>query len=135
MLPFFVQCGIVGFFGLVISTLTILRSLSIKAKMANVLFNSAEAIKNDWFTPVITLVALVTALIFLPYAKPEWPRSFILGFFALLGYSGNDLVSRLFSVANKKINAAIDYKTTISDTATGTLDSPTPAAPLKKSDL
>lgn len=132
MLPFPLQCGIVGFLGLIISTLIILRNMSAKAKLSNVIFSSKQAIKDDWFTPVISVSGLALALVLLPYAKPEWPKLMILGFFALLGYSGNDLISRIFSVANKKINSAIDYKTTIADTQTGNLDAPTPATADKK---
>lgn len=46
--------------------------------------------------------------------------------FSTLGYTGVDIALRLFSVTNKKINAAIDYKTTQADAANNTTDHPTP---------
>jgi len=47
--------------------------------------------------------------------------------FAFVGYTGSDIMSRIFSVVNKRINKAIDYKTTIADESTGTTAKPTPA--------
>ena len=46
--------------------------------------------------------------------------------FAFIGYTGSDVLNRVFSVANKKLNSAIDYKTNIADGATGNLEKPTP---------
>lgn len=51
---------------------------------------------------------------------------------ATIGYSGQDIALRLFGKVNARVNAAIDFKTTEADKATGNLDSPTPAAPIQK---
>jgi hypothetical protein len=45
---------------------------------------------------------------------------------------GTDVLLKLFGVVNKRLNTAIDYKTTEADKATGNLDNPTPAEPVKK---
>jgi hypothetical protein len=42
-----------------------------------------------------------------------------------VGYTGSDIASRIFGVVNKKINSAIDYKTTVADQATGDTEAPT----------
>lgn len=130
---FYIQCILMGLCGTVLSTLAVLYNLSKKARLANIQFNNLEYFKTDWFAPVISFVAIVMAIIALPYIPASWQTSpgIIILIFATIGYSGNDLVSRFFSVVNNRINGAIDYKTTIADTQTGTLDKPTPAAPIK----
>jgi hypothetical protein len=130
MNTFSFQCILMGLCGTVLSTLAVTYSLSKKAKAANVQFSLIDYLSTDWFAPVISLVAIIMALIALPFIPAQWHNSqgVIIVVFATIGYSGNDLVSRFFSVVNQRINGAIDYKTTISDTATGTLGSPTPAA-------
>lgn len=126
-LPLPIACIFMGLLGLALSTLLILRSLSNKAKAANVVFTTAGYFKADWFTPVASLVSILMAFILLPYAPKNWSPAISLLLFGTVGYMGSDIMSRVFSVVNKRINAAIDYKTTISDTATNTLDAPTPA--------
>jgi hypothetical protein len=46
--------------------------------------------------------------------------------FVFIGFTGSYVILQLMSVAKKKFRNAVDYKTTISDQATGTLDKPTP---------
>jgi MFS superfamily sulfate permease-like transporter len=136
MNSFNLQCILMGLCGTILSTLAVTYSLSKKAKAANVIFNIKDYLKTDWFAPVISFVAILMALIALPYIPAAWHNSpgIIILIFATIGYSGNDLVSRFFSVVNQRINGAIDYKTTMADTQTGTLDKPTPAAPIVKTD-
>lgn len=133
MIPFNIQCILIGLCGTVLSNLAVLYNLTKKARSANLQFKISTYFENDWFAPAISLVALVTALILLPYVPATWPPVVILILFATIGYSGNDLVSRFFSVANSYLNKAIDYKTDIADSATGTLGSPTPTMPPIKS--
>ncbi len=56
-------------------------------------------------------------------------EAFVALFFFSTGYMGQDFILRrvVKSVQNRLIKEAIDYKTTIADTQTGTLDKPTPA--------
>lgn len=58
--------------------------------------------------------------------KVHW-HEIILAMSATVGYSGGDLASKFFSFTQKRIDAAIDHKTTIADKATGNTDAPTPA--------
>lgn len=136
MNSFNLQCILMGLCGTILSTLAVTYSLSKKAKAANVQFNIKTYLITDWFAPAISFVAIVMAIIALPYIPSGWHNDpgVIILIFATIGYSGNDLVSRFFSVVNQRINGAIDYKTTMADTQTGTLDKPTPAAPIVKQD-
>lgn len=130
------QCILMGLCGTILSTLAVTYSLSKKAKAANVQFSLSSYLHTDWFAPVISFVAIIMAIIALPYIPAGWHNDpgIIILVFATIGYSGNDLVSRFFSVVNQRINGAIDYKTTMADTQTGTLGAPTPAAPIVKTD-
>lgn len=126
-----------GLLGTALSTMAVLYSLTKKAKSANVIFSVKGYFITDWFAPVISVIAIFMALIALPYLPAAWKNNpgIIILIFATIGYSGNDLVSRFFSVVNSRINGAIDYKTTQIDTINNTLDKPTPAAPPIKPSL
>lgn len=52
--------------------------------------------------------------------------AFITALFLTAGYMGQDFLLRVLSRTSKELKAAIDYKTTIADTTSGTLDKPTP---------
>src|SRR6516165_307846 len=130
-LQFLFQCIAVGLLGTILSTLSVIYNLAKKAKLANIQFVPSDYFKSDWYAPVISIVSIMLAAFFLPYIPKTVPLYIIVILFATIGYTGNDLVSRFFSTVNSRINAAIDYKTTISDTQTGTLDKPPPAAPPK----
>jgi hypothetical protein len=129
---FLIQCIAVGLLGTILSTLSVIYNLAKKAKLANIQFAPSDYFKSDWYAPVISIVSIILAAFFLPYVPKNAPLYVVIILFATIGYTGNDLVSRFFSTVNNRINAAIDYKTTISDTQTGTLDKPTPAAPPPK---
>src|SRR5579864_3140073 len=109
---FIVRCAIVGLLGTILSLLAVNYSLSRKAKAANLIYSFRDFFVTDWFAPVISVVAIVMAIIFLPYIPKAWQNDngAILVVFATIGYSGNDIVSRFFSVVNSRLNSAIDYK-------------------------
>ena len=129
----FLSSFLIGLVGLSLSLLTVIQSLTKKAKLANVIFDWKLFLKSDLilqFVGSILTVALGLLLLnpffqqFPKYAEKVFAINVI---FATIGYMGSDIASRLYSVVNSRINAAIDYKTTISDKATGNLDNPTPA--------
>ena len=130
---FIVKCVIVGLLGTGLSLLAVNYSLAKKAKAANLIYNFRSFFITDWFAPVISIVAIAMGVVFVPYIPAGWQDSpgAILVVFATIGYSGNDIVSRFFSVVNQRLNAAIDVKTTQADVANGTMATPTPAAPIK----
>ena len=130
----YLNCFIISLLGLALSQLLIIRNLTGKAKLSNVIFDWKLFWKTDLIFSVIgTLITVGIALMLLgPFLKsyPSFANNtlVILIVFSTLGYIGSDVASKFFSVVNSRINAAIDSKTTLADTATGNLGAPTPAA-------
>ena len=129
----FVQCALISLSGLGLSMLAILKSLTTKAKLANVIFSWKLYFSTDLILQLIgTLLTVGMGLLLLKPFLVSYPQfadsnfKILIGF-ATIGYVGSDIASRLFSVVNGRINAAIDFKTTQADTANGTIDAPTPA--------
>lgn len=122
-----------GLIGLALSTLTILSSLIKKSRAANLIFDWKLFWSVDIFIQIAgTLLTIAGFLICLHPALAKYPSwadnvLVILLVFATVGYLGSDVASRIFSVVNARINAAIDYKTNQADEANGTLGTPTPA--------
>jgi hypothetical protein len=125
------------------------KSQSEKAKKANVEYSIGTFLLGDRNTIITTYIVLALAmLVFGPLLDPHVILTrdkdvtfffdlftikisvvyeiFLLSVFATVGYSGMDIALRFFGKTNSFINNAIDYKTTIADTANGTLDKPTP---------
>lgn len=127
-LSLYLQCFAVAVIGWALQTTLKMRSLQNKAKAANVVFKPIDYFKDDWLSITAAFLTIVLFLFFVSEFLnwQTWIISYVKIGFAFVGYTGSDIASRLFSVVNTRINAAIDYKTTISDTQTGTLDKPTP---------
>lgn len=128
-LSLYLTCFGIAILGLVFSMLLSMRSIMIKSKLANVIFKPSSYFQDEWISILISLVVIGIFLSLLPWALDWKPESikFVRPIFATVGYMGSDIILKFFSVVNSRINSAIDYKTTISDKATGTLDAPTPA--------
>ncbi len=130
---FYLTCFLMGIIGVALSTITVLQSLTKKAKIANIIFNWKLFFSADIFIQLIgSLITVGGALLLIGPFMRQYPqyadKDFaIMVVFATIGYLGSDVASRLFSVVNSRINGAIDYKTTQADTANGTVDTPTPA--------
>lgn len=129
----YLNCIAVSLIGLGLSLLLILKNLTAKAKLANVIFDWKLFFRTDLVFQIIgTLLSVALFLELLgPFLK-KYPQAkdetlFILAFFSLVGYLGSDIASRFFSIVNSRINAAIDFKTTQADAASGNLNTPTPA--------
>lgn len=129
----YLNCFFISLIGLGLSLLSVIYSLTKKARVANVIFDWKLFFKADLIIQFIgTLLTVFLFLMLLgPFLK-QFPKyagnTFgILVFFATVGYVGSDIASRLFSVVNSRINGAIDYKTNQADEANGTLGVPTPA--------
>lgn len=125
----YAQCFAVAFFGMVLQALLKIKSIQSKARLANIQFNPKEYIVEDWVSHSASLVTVIMVMFFVDeFAHfSEFVMQYVKFLFAFVGYTGSDIMSRLFSVVNKRINKAIDYKTTIADETTGTTDKPTPA--------
>jgi len=129
-LSLYLTCFGIAILGLILSMLLSMRALKIKASLANVVFKPSSYFQDEWISILISLVVIGIFLSLLPWALNWKPDSikFVRPIFATVGYMGTDIILKFFSAVNSRINSAIDYKTTISDKATGTLDAPTPAA-------
>lgn len=121
----------IGLLGMLFQILLKMQALKVLSKKANVIFKPSTYFADDWISLCLSVLTIIICIVFLPDIEKKYPAAtgwFRVGF-AFVGYTGASILNRIFSVANNRLNAAIDYKTTIADTATGTLDSPTPAAP------
>ena len=129
------EIAIVGFLGMVLQMLMKARSIQAKARLSNLQFNFWRYFVDDWLSHLISFFAVALCIFIVRNRLKDVPDSMyeiILGLSATVGYSGADIVSRFFSFTNKRINAAIDHKTTIADISVGVDPHvPTPATPQK----
>lgn len=127
-------------------------SMEETAKKANVIYEGfVPFIKRDWKGVCLNILAIMATFLIFGGAIGvinkfvegktysifglDIPLSVIwfifveIAFFST-GYFGQDWILRRLvkSVQNRLIKEAIDYKTTIADTASGTLSNPTPAS-------
>src|SRR5688572_14151532 len=125
----YAQCFAVAFFGMVLQALLKIKSIQAKASNAKVQFSAKEYLLEDWVSHSASLVTVIMVMFFVDeFAHfSEFVMRYVKFGFAFVGYTGSDIMSRLFSVVNKRINKAIDYKTNIADEATGTTGTTTPA--------
>jgi|SRR6185312_7715617 len=130
----YINCSIIALLGLALAVLLQMKSQSQKAKQANLVFSPGSYIRQEWITISISLIVIVIGLYFIPIVvgiKPQY-LPYIKPAFLPLGYMGTDIILKLFGVVNKRLNAAIDYKTTQADEANGTSNAPTPADKIVK---
>jgi hypothetical protein len=123
------EITICGLIGMILQMLMKAKSIQDKARLAHVEFKFSEYFTADWLSHLISMGAVALYVLLARrrvITAPDSMYELIMGFSATVGYSGADIVSRFFSFTNRKVNAAIDHKTTIADTATGNLDNPTP---------
>jgi len=94
-----------------------MKSISDKAKLSSLEFSTNSYFKDDKWGLIAGLISNLAFLMFvdeLVKIKPEIVDYLKFGFF-FVGYTGSDIILRFMSVANKKINAGIDIKTTKAD--------------------
>lgn len=124
----YLTCFLVALVGMLLHAVLKLKSLQDKARLANVQFKASQYFIQDWLSHTASILTIIMFLIFVDNILHWKPQ--VLGYlkvgFAFVGYTGSDIASRIFGVVNKKINTAIDYKTTVADTQTGDLEAPTP---------
>lgn len=118
----------VALIGMALHTVLKIKSLKEKAKLANVEFKISQYFANDWPSILASALTIGMFLFFIDSLVKWQPKAenYLRVGFAFVGYTGSDIASRLFSVVNKKINTAIDYKTTVADMASGNTETPTP---------
>jgi hypothetical protein len=124
-------CFLIAAIGQLLFNVLKIKGLQDKATLANLQFSVKEYFKKDWLSVLASFLTVLLVLACLDSVlkwKPE-VVDYIRPIFAFVGYTGSDIASRIFGVMNKRLNDAIDYKTTQADTANGTLNAPTPTAP------
>jgi hypothetical protein len=125
------EIAIVGTIGMILQMLMKAKSIQDKARLSNVQFKFWSYFVDDWLSHLISLGAIALYVFLIRrriVAAPVNMYELILAFSATVGYTGADIVSRFFSFTNKRINAAIDHKTTIADNSVGVdPNMPTPA--------
>jgi len=118
----------IAFLGMLLQMLLKAKSIQEKAKKANLQFSFKEYFLDDWLSHGVSFVTIIMFLFFttefINFNKIV--ADYLKIGFAFIGYSSADIASRIFSVVNKRVNNAIDYKTTQADEANGTVDKPTP---------
>jgi hypothetical protein len=129
----YINCLAIAILGLIISMLMQMKSLSDKAKSANVIFIPKTYFQKEWISILIAIAIISLWLILLPAIaglEPKYEKYFKI-FSLPMGYMGTDIVLKFLGLINKKINSAIGYKSNIADKETGTTNEPTPAEPVK----
>ncbi len=124
----YVTCGLIGLLGLIFALLLQLKAQKDKAKVANLQFTASGFFEDEWINILLSLITIIIGLVFIPWVvgwKPSY-IPFVRPAFLPIGYMGTDIILKLLGVVSKRLNSAIDYKTDISDKATGTLGTPTP---------
>lgn len=124
----YIQCFTLGLLGALLHALVKIKSIQTKARKANVAFSAMDYVKEDFVSHLTSFTTIVASMFFIAdvlHIKPE--LLYYLKFtFMFIGYTGNDIASRLLGAVNKRVNDAIDKKTTAADEATGTTHTPTP---------
>lgn len=117
MFSLYVQCFFVALLGMVFAIVLKMRSTDLKARAANVPFDWVQFIKEDWLSHVLSVLTIAIAMFFLQDAISLYPRAvyYMKAIFATVGYTGSDIMSKLFSAANKRLTTIIDEKTNRAD--------------------
>lgn len=105
----YLTCFIVGLLGAVIHALMKIKSIEEKAKIANVQFKAKDYLVDE----INRVHKEIMCVLYVKFA------------FAFIGYTGNDIASRVFGAVNKRVNTIIDKKTSESDEANNVTE-PTP---------
>ena len=113
----YLQCFAVAFIGWALHTSLKLRSIQVKSKAANLEFKIGDYFSDDWLVIISCFLTIILFLLFIDevFSINEKIIEFVKIGFGFVGYTGSDVASRLFSLADKKINSVIDYKTNIAD--------------------
>lgn len=119
---------IVGVIGCAIHVQLNIRELQMTSRKANVAFKASDYFKEDLLSITISISFLCLVLFFVTDALTLYPKliNWMRGLFAVIGYAGDSLASKLFGQVAKRIADVIDKKTTIADETTGNLNEPTP---------
>jgi len=105
------------------------RELKLTTTKHNIEFKFREYFVGDWLSHIISILVIMLYILFINKRLDHITLNLyeiLLATSATVGYSGDHLASKFFSASTKKIESAIDYKTSLADKASGTTDAPTP---------
>lgn len=122
-------CGAVAFIGALLHFFLKMGEKQKTARLANVEFFYKQYFQDEMISIIVSGLTILLALMLAGEAFGYKPEVMNLknGIFAFIGYFGDSIASKVFGLAGKRLDAAIDYKTTELDKANNTLGSPTPA--------
>ena len=108
-----IELGIIALLGMIISVLMKYKSLREKADVANVSLSLRNYLKQDWIALAISFATIVLALLLLDNIVNLHVNAinWVKFLFAFVGYASSDLILRLGSAANKKLNNIINIET------------------------
>lgn len=118
-----------GSLGIIIHVLIKARDLKTSSTKHNIEFKFSDYFLGDWLSHAISITVMALYILFINRRVHTAPDDFyeaLLFASATVGYSGDHLASKFFSAATKRMEAAIDYKTSLADKAAGTTENPTP---------
>lgn len=120
---------IAGVLGILIHVFIKARELKASSTKHNIEFKFKEYFVGDWLSHIISILVMTLFILFINRRLTLVTTNMyevLMACSATVGYSGDHLASKFFSATTKKIEAAIDHKTSIADKATGTENIPTP---------
>lgn len=108
-----IQVALIAILGMVLQVLLKYKSLSDKATNANVSLSFGEYLKQDFIMLIASLVTIGIFVFMLDNIVNMYVKAinWVKFLFAFVGYTGSDIILRLFSAANKKLNNIIDAET------------------------
>lgn len=113
----YLQCFGLGLLGMFFQIALKLKSLQDKATSANIIFKESDFFKNDKWTLICNILAILIFVFLIGDIAKLWPslNGWIKIIFAFIGYIGSDVLLRFFGVVEKKMNGIIDIKTNQAD--------------------
>lgn len=108
----YAACFLIALLGQLLANLLKANSLKQKAKSGNVQFSVGQYISDDWIAIAASMVFIVICLFLIDTVFKVRPAvvDYIKPIFLFVGYAGGELAGRIFSIANKRLNAAIEEK-------------------------
>lgn len=113
----YIECFGLGLLGMLFQIALKLKSLQDKANAANIVFKESDFFKNDKWTLICNILAILIFVFLIGDIAKLWPslNGWIKIIFAFIGYIGSDVLLRFFGVVEKKMNGIIDIKTNQAD--------------------
>ena len=124
------QAILIAILGMALQVTLKIYSLKVKAEKANITLTVGGYFKQDWLMMVASIITIIIFVFLIDDIMNLHTSAiyYIKFLFAFVGYTGSDIILRLFSIANKKINAIINQQTDHAPESTK-INGQTPTAP------